>query len=472
VQTGSAPNWWSIHEFTVYRADGSGNQVALPRAGGIHVPAVNDTLPTVPGGQFTTAAGQPGLTAEYFNNLTLSGAPALTRNEPNIDAHFTAAPGPGVNPAGFSVRWTGSITVPVTGTYTFSMKNTGGVRVSIGDNPVFQNWAHYGPGVSAIHLEGGVKLPIKVENYQPINGPTGPVAGTPTSPPTNGSITLGWQPPDTAAIAAAAAAAKQASVAVVVVNDDESEDGDRQNLTLPGAQDDLVAAVASANPRTVVVLNTGAPVLMPWLGSVRSVLESWYGGQENGAALASVLFGDVDPAGRLPQTWPTSMAQLPTLDTSRYPGTVDVSTNTTNFNYSEGLNVGYRWYDAKRLTPLFPFGFGLSYSEFSYSQLTASSSTAASPGQLQVAATVTNIGTRTGSDVAQLYISHPTQAGEPPKQLKGFERVTLPPGHSKRITFTVQPTDLQTWDSTQPTRGTRSAGRTASTSATPHATCR
>jgi beta-glucosidase-like glycosyl hydrolase len=448
VQTGSAPNWWSIAEFNVYSANGSGDQVALSRARGVHVPAVNDTLPTVPSGQFTTAAGQPGLTAEYFNNLTLSGAPALTRTEPNIDAHFTAAPGPGVNPAGFSVRWSGSITVPITGTYTFSMKNTGGVRMSIDGKPVFQDWAQYGPGVSAIHLQGGVTHPITVENYQPINGPSGPVAGTPTSTPTNGSITLGWQPPDTTAIAAAAAAAKQASVAVVVVNDDESEDGDRQNLTLPGAQDDLVAAVADANARTVVVLNTGAPVLMPWLGSVRGVVESWYGGQQNGAALASVLFGDVSPSGKLPQTWPASMSQLPTAQTERYPGTVDVSTNTTNYHYSEGLNVGYRWYDAQHLTPLFPFGFGLTYSQFSYSHLAVTPPVATRPGQLQVAATVTNTGSRTASDVAQLYISYPTRAGEPPRQLKGFQRVTLEAGQSTRITFTVEPTDLQTWDST------------------------
>ncbi|MCW2945061.1 MAG: Beta-glucosidase [Actinoallomurus sp.] len=446
VQTGTSSSWWSIAEFNVYGADSSGAQVALPRAGGMHVPAVNDTLPTVPSAPFSTSDGRPGLTAEYFNNLTLAGKPALTRTEPNVDAHFTAAPGPGVNPAGFSVRWRGAITVPVTGTYTFSMKNTGGVRMSIGGHPVFQDWAQYGPGVSAIHLRGGVKLPITVENYQPINGPSGPVAGTPTSTPTNGSITLGWQAPDTAAIAAAAAAAKQDTVAVVVVGDDESEDGDRQNLTLPGAQDDLVAAVAAANPRTIVVLNTGAPVLMPWLGSVSGVLESWYGGQQNGAALASVLFGDVDPSGKLPQTWPASMSQLPTADPSRYPGTVDVSTNTTSYHYSEGLDVGYRWYDAKRLTPMFPFGFGLTYSRFSFSGISVSPRAADAAGDVRVTATVTNTGTRIASDVAQLYVGDPARAGEPPKQLKGFQRVTLRPGRSQRVIFTVAASDLRTWD--------------------------
>jgi beta-glucosidase-like glycosyl hydrolase len=446
VQTGTSDSWWSIAEFTAYTADASGTQVALSRSG-VHVPGVTDKLPTIPGATFTTAAGQPGLTAQYFNNLDLSGTPALTRTEPGVDDHYTQAPGPGVNPAGFSVRWTGSITAPVTGTYTFSMANTGGVRMTLGGQPVFEDWAQYGPGVSAIRLVGGVKTPITVENYQPVNGATGPVAGTPTSPPGNGSITLGWQVPDTAAIAAAAAMAKRDTVAVVVVNDDESEDGDRQNLTLPGAQDDLVAAVAAANPRTVVVLNTGAPVLMPWLGSVRGVLESWYGGQQNGAALASVLFGDVGPSGKLPQTWPTTMAQLPTDDPSRYPGTVDVSTNTTNYHYSEGLDVGYRWYDAKNLTPMFPFGFGLTYSRFSFGNLAVSPTVSGDPGPLKVRATVTNTGTRTATEVAQLYLGDPASSGEPPKQLKGFQRVTLAAGQSQRVTFTVTSADLQTWDS-------------------------
>ncbi|MFF7198776.1 glycoside hydrolase family 3 C-terminal domain-containing protein [Streptomyces sp. NPDC008079] len=445
-QTGTADSWWSIAELTAFGADGTGAQVAIGRTG-VDVPGVTDKLPTVPAATFTTADGRPGLTTQYFNNLDLSGAPALTRVEPTVDDHYTAAPGPGVNPAGFSVRWKGYLTAPVTGTYTFSMANTGGIRMTLDGQPVFQDWAQYGPGVSAIRLTGGVRTPITVENYQPVNGPTGPVAGTPTSPPGNGSVTLGWQVPDTAAIAAAAAAARQDSVAVVVVNDDESEDGDRQNLTLPGAQDDLVAAVAAANPHTIVVLNTGAPVLMPWLDKVDGVLESWYGGQQNGAALASVLFGDVNPSGKLPQTWPASTAQLPTADPSRYPGTVDVATNTTDYHYSEGLEVGYRWYDAHHLTPLFPFGYGLTYSSFSFSGLTVSPGVTGTTGPVKVSATVKNTGTRTASEVAQLYVGDPAGAGEPPKQLKGFQRVTLRAGQSQRVTFTLAPDDLRTWDS-------------------------
>jgi beta-glucosidase-like glycosyl hydrolase len=447
VQTGSSSSWWSIAEFSAADTDSSGAEVALQHAKPLQsVPGVSDTLGTVPAAQFTTAGGAPGLNADYYNNLTLAGAPALTKVETKIDDHYTAAPGPGVNAAGFSVRFSGFVTAPVTGTYTFSMKNTGGVRMWIDNQPVFNDWAQYGPGVSAIHLTAG-KHSIKVENYQPVNGPTGPVAGTPTSTPTNGSITLGWQAPDTDAIAAAAAQASTASAAIVVVNDDESEDGDRQNLTLPGAQDDLIEAVAKANPHTIVVLNTGAPVLMPWLKSVSAVVESWYGGQQNGAALASILYGDVNPSGKLPQTWPTSMSEMPTVSVSQYPGDVDVSTNTTNYDYSEGLDIGYRWYDANHVTPLFPFGFGLTYSKFAYSNLDVRPVASASAQKTTVTATVRNIGTRAATDVAQLYLGFPAKANEPPKQLKGFQRVTLAAGQSKRVTFTLPTEDFQVWDS-------------------------
>ncbi|HWU59561.1 MAG TPA: glycoside hydrolase family 3 C-terminal domain-containing protein, partial [Microbacteriaceae bacterium] len=447
VQTGSSSSWWSIAEFSAANADASSTEVKLEHARPLQsVPGVTATLGTVPAAQFTTDSGEPGLTAAYFNNLTLAGEPALTKVETNIDDHYTAAPGPGVNAAGFSVRFSGRVTAPVTGTYTFSMKNTGGVRMWIDDQPVFDDWAQYGPGVSAIRLSAG-KHTIKVENYQPINGATGPVAGTPTSTPTNGSVTLGWQVPDTDAIAAAAAQAKAASVAIVVVNDDESEDGDRQNLTLPGAQDDLIEAVAAANPHTIVVLNTGAPVLMPWLKSVSAVVESWYGGQQNGAALASILYGDVAPSGKLPQTWPASMSAMPTASHAQYPGDVDVSANTTEYKYSEGLEVGYRWYQANNVTPLFPFGYGLTYSKFEYSNLDVQPNASSSPQKVTVTATVHNVGNRAATDVAQLYLAFPKKADEPSKQLKGFQRVALAAGESKRVTFTLSDQDFQIWDS-------------------------
>ncbi|WP_428957197.1 glycoside hydrolase family 3 C-terminal domain-containing protein [Streptomyces sp. cg35] len=265
------------------------------------------------------------------------------------------------------------------------------------------------------------------------------------APPSPRRLSLGWQQPDTEAVQKSVEAAKKADTAVVVVNDNEGEDADRQNLTLPGAQDDLVAAVARANPNTVVVLNTGGPVLMPWLHSVRSIVESWYGGQENGAALASVLFGDVDPSGRLPQTWPTSMSQLPTADHDQYPGVVDPDKDSTTYRYSEKLDVGHRGYDADGKQPEFPFGHGLSYSSFAYSDLRIAHD-GDGHGGLRVTATVKNTGARTASDVAQLYVGFPEGSGEPTRQLKAFAKVALQPGRSRRVTMTVPADRLRMWD--------------------------
>jgi beta-glucosidase len=241
----------------------------------------------------------------------------------------------------------------------------------------------------------------------------------------------------------AAAAAAKAQVAIVFASYSEGEGSDLTSISLPNNQDAMIEAVAAANPNTIVVLNTGGPVLMPWLSSVRGVLEAWYPGQDDGTAIASVLFGDIDPSGHLPETFPTSLSEIPTASPSQFPGVAG------KVDYSEGLDVGYRWYDAKNVTPLFPFGYGLSYTSFSFSHLTVTpgsvinrvSGPDATSGQdariARVTATITNTGSVRGSDVAQLYLGDPTVAGEPPRQLEGFHRVTLQPHQSQTVTFTV-----------------------------------
>ncbi|MDE3129910.1 MAG: glycoside hydrolase family 3 C-terminal domain-containing protein, partial [Acidobacteriota bacterium] len=241
----------------------------------------------------------------------------------------------------------------------------------------------------------------------------------------------------------AAAAAQQAQVAIVFASYYESEGSDLANISLPNGQDAMIQAVAAANPNTIVVLNTGGPVLMPWLNSVKAVLEAWYPGQNDGAAIASVLFGDINPSGHLPETFPTSLSQIPTASPSQFPGV------SGKVAYSEGLAVGYRWYDAQHVTPLFPFGYGLSYTSFRFSHLTvtpkslinSSSGPDAQVGQgarlARVSATITNTGKVRGSDVVQLYVGDPTAAGEPPRQLEGFRRVTLLPHQSRTVTFAV-----------------------------------
>jgi beta-glucosidase len=254
--------------------------------------------------------------------------------------------------------------------------------------------------------------------------------------------------------ARAAAIAARAQVSIVFGSYFEAEESDQGSIALPGQQNAMITAVAAANPHTIVVLNTGGPVLMPWLSRVKGVVEAWYPGQEDGAAIASVLFGDVDPAGHLPQTFPTSLAKTPTASRAQFPGV------GRKVDYSEGLDVGYRWYDAKNVKPLFPFGFGLSYTSFRFSRLTVtpgsvvngSAGPETSEGQAakvaKVTAVITNTGGVRGSDVAQLYIGDPAAAGEPPRQLEGFARVTLKPHQSQTVTFTVTGHELSYFNPT------------------------
>lgn len=243
----------------------------------------------------------------------------------------------------------------------------------------------------------------------------------------------------------AAEVAAESDVAVVFVSQWSSESKDRGGIALSGRDNSMIADVASANPNTVVVLNTGGPVTMPWLGDVAGVLAAWYPGQEYGNAIAALLFGDVNPAGRLPVTFPATLRQVPAADPARFPGG----------HYDEGLAVGYRWYDQQGLRPLFPFGFGLSYTDFTYSDLRIGREP--ERGTVTVEATVTNTGDRRGAEVAQLYVGHPAVDGEPPRLLKGFEKVELDPGGSARVRFTLDARSLSHWGS-RTHRWVRSAG--------------
>ena len=240
--------------------------------------------------------------------------------------------------------------------------------------------------------------------------------------------------------ASAVALAQKSSVAIVFASDNYGhEESDTTTLNLPGNQDALISAVAAANPDTIVVLNDNDAILMPWLNQVAGVFEGFYDGQDWGTAIAALLFGDVNPSGKLPVTFPTSLSAVPASTAAQWPGT------NNQVQYSEGLDIGYRWYDANNVTPLFPFGYGLSYTSFSYSNLHVG---AMSGNQATVTATVTNTGTKAGTDVAQLYVGDPAAAGEPPHQLKGFQRITLNPGASATVTFTVTAHDLASWDTT------------------------
>jgi beta-glucosidase len=235
----------------------------------------------------------------------------------------------------------------------------------------------------------------------------------------------------------AVAAAKAATDAIIFVNAPEGEESDLSTLDLSSTDETMIADVAAANPNTIVVINSGSPVVMPWLGNVAGVFENWYGGGETGAAMAALIFGTVNPSGKLPVTFPASLSQVPAQTTAQWPGT------PTGPVYSEGVDIGYRWYQSQNITPAFPFGFGLSYTKFSFSNLSVGAFNA--NGTATATATVTNTGSVAGADVAQLYVGDPAASQDPPEQLAAFQRVTLNPGASTTVTFPLTIHDLASW---------------------------
>jgi beta-glucosidase len=272
--------------------------------------------------------------------------------------------------------------------------------------------------------------------------------------------------------------AKSSDLAIVVAADTESEGVDKPCMSLTpqcsggqatppnpqstqadfGDQDSLIEDIAAANPHTVVVLETGAPVLTPWRDQIAGLLEAWYPGEDGGTAIAHALFGDVDPSGRLPATFPQNPGDIPTAHggAAAYPGTVNPTSDCIVYTdsvpcpyyqetYSEGVMVGYRWYDRERIQPAFPFGFGLSYTHFRISRLAITPG--ATPQAAKVQLTVTNVGTRSGSAVPELYVALPSRPGvpEPPWQLKGFAKVYLSPGETRRISIALDARSFAYW---------------------------
>ncbi|MCW2911888.1 MAG: glycoside hydrolase family 3 domain protein [Actinomycetia bacterium] len=267
------------------------------------------------------------------------------------------------------------------------------------------------------------------------SGTVTPLQGITAAAPSG--VTVSYN--DGSSASSAAALAASSSVAVVFASRNESEGSDLSSIDLSSANNSLISAVAAANPHTIVVLNTGSAVTMPWLSSVAGVFEAWYPGQQDGTAIAALLFGQANPSGHLTVTFPASLSQVPASTTAQWPGTGGT------VQYSEGIDVGYRWYNTRGLTPLFPFGYGLSYTSFSFSNLKITALPAG--GSATVSATVTNTGSRAGADVAQLYVSDPSAAGEPPRQLEGFARVNLQPGASQAVSFPLTQRNLSYWNS-------------------------
>jgi beta-glucosidase len=248
----------------------------------------------------------------------------------------------------------------------------------------------------------------------------------------------------------AAATAKSADAAIVFVHQWSSEDMDLPNLSLPDNQDTLIDQVASANPHTVVVLETGTAVTMPWIDKTSAVIEAWYAGSKGADAVANILFGTVNPSAKLPMTFPQSEADLPHPKLI-VPATADLgpaavmrtgeAKPTFQVTYDEGLKVGYKWYDAEKKPVLFPFGFGLSYTTYAYSDLQVSFGK-----DVSVTFTVKNTGSRAGEEIAEVYAALPASAGEPPKRLVGFSKVHLNAGQGTEVTVNLDPRFLSVYN--------------------------
>lgn len=393
----------------------------------------------VPTEALTTRDGTtPGLTATYWNNADFSGSPALTRTE--------AGPGLTTPPTGmtspYSVRWKGTLTPPETGLYRFTMLGRGvaslyidGKQVGTGyrEGASFYRGLEY-PIQGSVRLTAGRPVDIRVDYADTLGD-----GGLP------GGLTVGWQTPSQSQIPAAVTAARAADVAVVFAQAASGEGMDRSSLALPGDQNQLIEAVAKANPRTVVVLNTGGPVLMPWLNEVDSVVQSWYPGQEFGTGLARILFGDTNPSGRLPVTFPASDTQGPAAaDTPlTYPGVVEAG--NASQSYTEGVYVGYRWYQKTGQKPLFPFGFGLSYGHFTTRAKVVTGGTGDTVGKVQVE--IGSTGRYAGRATVQAYVGHlPTDVDTPSRQLAGFDGVRLSPGQNGHVTLTIKRRSVSYFD--------------------------
>lgn len=381
-----------------------------------------------------------GLLAAYFANENHSGTAVFTRVDGVVGRTWgTNGPGHGIPAEGFSVRWTGTLTARTTGTHTISTRSDDDSWVWVGGSLVVDNGGEHGLRVRSgqVHLLAGRRYTLRVDYVQRTF---------------RASLSFRWLEPADSLVRAAARLAANCDVAVVVVGDVETEGSDRESLALPGQQDQLIAAVAAANPRTVVVSQSGGPVLMPWLASVPAVLQLWYGGQQVGAALARLLAGEVSPAGRLPVTFARQASDYPARTPSQYPGVPATGSHQEGLDleehYDEGLLVGYRYLDAQHTEPVFPFGHGLAYTTFTYGGVLASVSGAAADPSLrvQVSVPVTNSGDRAGEEVVQVYVARVGDPGAPPKVLRAYRRIAIQPGARQVVRITLGSKDFAQWD--------------------------
>jgi beta-glucosidase len=322
------------------------------------------------------------------------------------------------------MRMDGFFTPKESGLHKLALNSVGWCKLYLDDEVVVDHMSDTDMGkqvLAEVELEGGKAYAIKLEYYWEGN-------------PRWRSVGVGHQPPHSFNMMVdAVKLAKKSDVVIVVAGltgEWESEGFDRVDMKLPGDQDKLIKKVAKANKNTIVVLNVGSPVEMPWVDKVPAVLQLWYNSQEQGNALADVLFGDVNPSGKLPTTFPVRLEDNPAY--INYPG------ENGKVRYGEGIFVGYRYYEKKNVEPLFPFGHGLSYTKFKYSNLRLSAKSITPNDKLKVKVDVTNTGKVPGKEIVQVYVRDVNSSfARPEKELKAFAKVEIKPGKKKTITFTL-----------------------------------
>ncbi len=379
-----------------------------------------DVVPVAALASQLNGQGVQGLMGEYFDNPKLDGAPRLTRTDARMDFRWTLnAPGRGIPFDWYSVRWSGTVVVPASGVTRIGVEGNDGFRLYLDDRLAIDDWKKqsYGVKTTPVSFEPGSRHAIRLEYFEE----TG-----------NARLRLIWNAgivdDSDRAIADAVAVAKDADEAVVVAGIEEGEFRDRALLGLPGRQDELIRAVAATGKPTIVVLVGGSAITMPWLDRVAAVVDAWYSGEAGGDAVADVIVGDANPAGRLPITFPVAEGQLPLYYDHKPTGRGDDYVDLTG-------------------QPLFPFGFGLSYTTFEYSDLSIEPAEIGPDGTATVRCAITNSGRRAGDEVVQLYIRDLlASVAQPIIALKQFQRVHLEPGERRDVTFSVGREDLKLLD--------------------------
>jgi len=407
-----------------------GKKVKINYAAGVKLDG--ESIP-IPSKYLSTDTGEEGLFGEYFDNMELNGKPTYSRVDKEL--YFDWGGGSPFDKRSwktdnFSVRWTGKIKPAVSGEFILDLTSDDGVRLFLDDKLVIDHWTDHAPESREyqVNFTAGKEYKIIIEYYE--NG--------------GGAVCkLGWTLPGEDPMTAAIKAAKQSEVVLLFAGTSaayESEGFDRQDLILPKNQDELIEKIIEVNKKVIVVVNAGSPVLMDkWLGKVQGVVFAWFGGQEMSYAISDILSGKFNPSGKLPVTFPKRWEDCSAFSSYKKESGIT--------QYSDGIFVGYRHFEHNKIEPLFPFGFGLSYTNFAYTNLKLSTNELSQNDKLNLTFEIKNTGKVAGSEIPQLYIRDVKSSVERPvKELKGFSKIFLKPGETKTITFTVDKSALSFYD--------------------------